>query len=734
MFDCGMHMGYNDHRRFPNFDFISRTGDFTQKIDVVIISHFHLDHCGSLPHFTEQRGYSGPIIMTLPTKAICPILLEDYRKITAERKGEKNFFTSTMIKNCMSKVTTINLHETLTLYENMEVSAYYAGHVIGAAMFRVKVGNESVVYTGDYNMTPDRHLGSAWIDRCCPDVLITETTYATTVRNSKKNREQQFLNRIKECVTNGGKVLIPVFALGRAQELCILIDTFWDRLNLQAVPIYFSAGLTSKANLYYKLFLNWTNQKLKDSFLQDNDNKFEFNNIKPFDRSLITHPGPMVVFATPGMLHAGMSLEIFKAWAGNPKNLVILPGYCVAGTVGNKLLSGQTKIVVDKHTTIDVKLQVANLSFSAHADANGILQLLRQSNARNVVLVHGEKKKMLVLKEKVEQELGMACFAPANGSTISIPRKREVPVQLSASLFRDAQHRLLPTRLPATQPLDGLFLPLIQALARASPASDNEVEEGGCHGHGYGAREDSDEETATACAEARTGESRSYTQEDSEFTDASAGAGLGGCAPGEDWGASEAGAAAPLTKVPLNAFLLIADPSPPSAGYSATFNGSSTSLANRNDGGAGCVRLLSAGELARETGLTSHALTFSTWRTLTLRPRSSDSGPLPLSQRRRLVWAAVRALTRALSESRFTHSLNSPAIFSSHSNGSGTWPGVSVRVRQQPSMSSPGALGAPAARVNACDPDGEPFDPQSLQLSLGTLERGGYALDAIRDE
>ncbi|KAH7051384.1 beta-lactamase-like protein, partial [Linnemannia elongata] len=99
MLDCGMHMGFNDERRFPDFSYISKTGDFTEMLDCVIISHFHLDHCGALPFFTEMCGYDGNIYMTHPTKAICPILLEDYRKITVDKKGERNFFTSQDIKN-----------------------------------------------------------------------------------------------------------------------------------------------------------------------------------------------------------------------------------------------------------------------------------------------------------------------------------------------------------------------------------------------------------------------------------------------------------------------------------------------------------------------------------------------------------------------------------------------------------------------------------------------------------
>lgn len=433
MLDCGMHMGYNDERRFPDFSYITRAGRLTQHLDCVIISHFHLDHCGALPYFSEMVGYDGPIYMTHPTKAICPILLEDYRKITVERKGETNFFTSQMIKDCMKKVITVNLHQTVKVDDELEIKAYYAGHVLGAAMFHMKVGTESLVYTGDYNMTPDRHLGAAWIDKCRPDVLITESTYATTIRDSKRCRERDFLKKVHESMDKGGKVLIPVFALGRAQELCILLETYWDRMNLKA-PIYFSTGLTEKANHYYKLFVTWTNQKIKNTFVQRN--MFDFKHIKPFDRSYIDNPGPMVVFATPGMLHAGLSLQIFKKWAADEKNMVVIPGYCVAGTVGHKVLSGQKKIELDKKSVIDVKLSVQYMSFSAHADAKGIMQLIRQAEPKNVVLVHGEAGKMDFLKQQIEKEFGIGCFKPANGETVCMETIPTIAVDMSLALLK----------------------------------------------------------------------------------------------------------------------------------------------------------------------------------------------------------------------------------------------------------------------------------------------------------
>ncbi|KAK2711310.1 hypothetical protein QYM36_012485, partial [Artemia franciscana] len=318
MLDCGMDLkGYNDERRFPDFSYIV-DGNLTDHIDCVIISHFHTDHCGALPFMTEMVGYNGPIYMTHPTKAIAPIVLEDNRKVAVDRKGETNFFTSEMIQDCMKKVIAVNLHQVVQVDNEIEIKAYYAGHVLGGAMFHIKVGTQSLVYTGDYNMTPDRHLGAAWIDRCRPDLLISESTYATTIRDSKSCRERDFLKKVHECVNNGGKVLIPCLALGRAQELGILLETYWERMDLK-VPIYFASGLTEKANSYYKMFISWTNQNIKKTFVQRN--MFEFKHIKPFDKSYIDNPGPMVVFASPNMLQAGLSLHIFKKWAPFEQNM-----------------------------------------------------------------------------------------------------------------------------------------------------------------------------------------------------------------------------------------------------------------------------------------------------------------------------------------------------------------------------------------------------------------------------
>ncbi|KAL5703202.1 Cleavage and polyadenylation specificity factor subunit 3-II [Ranunculus cassubicifolius] len=431
MFDCGMHMGHDDHHRYPDFSLIPDSPDFTKSLSCIIITHFHLDHIGALPYFTEVCGYNGPIYMTYPTKALAPLMLEDYRKVMVDRRGEEEQFTSEDITNCLKKVTAIDLKQTVKIDEDLEIRAYYAGHVIGAAMIYAKVKDSAIVYTGDYNMTPDRHLGAANIDKFSHlDLVITESTYATTTRDSKYAREREFLKVVHECVGNGGKVLIPTFALGRAQELCILLDDYWERMNLKDIPIYFSAGLTLQANMYYKMLIGWTSQKIKDTYATRN--AFDFKHVKSFERSMLNAPGPCVLFATPGMLSGGFSVEVFKQWAPSEKNLITIPGYCVAGTIGHKLIAGKRNIV-DKDTRIDVRCKIRQLSFSPHTDAKGIMDLMKFLSPKNVILVHGEKPKMTKLKGRIEGELGIKCYYPANNEVVCVPTRQYVKIDASTT-------------------------------------------------------------------------------------------------------------------------------------------------------------------------------------------------------------------------------------------------------------------------------------------------------------
>lgn len=383
-------------------------------IDCVIISHFHMDHIGALPFFTEILKYRGIILMSYPTKALSPILLLDSCRVTDMKWEKKNFerqikmlneksdellnynincikkdpwnINEDNIYNCIDKVIGLQINETFELGD-MSITPYYAGHVLGACIYKIEVRNFSVIYTGDYNTIPDKHLGSANIPSLNPEIFISESTYATYVRPTKKASELELCNLVHECVHKGGKVLIPVFAIGRAQELSILLDDYWKKMKIH-YPIYFGCGLTENANKYYKIYSSWINSSCMSN---EKENLFDFANISPFLNNYLNEKRPMVLFATPGMLHTGLSLKAFKAWAGNPQNLIVLPGYCVQGTVGHKLIMGEKQISLDGTTYIKVLCKIIYLSFSAHADSNGIQQLIKHVSPKNVIFVHGEK-------------------------------------------------------------------------------------------------------------------------------------------------------------------------------------------------------------------------------------------------------------------------------------------------------------------------------------------------------
>ena len=372
------------------------------------------------------------------------------------RKGEQGFFTSQMIKDSMSKVLTIEIGET-RMFGEIEVRPYYAGHVLGAAMFYVKVGNESVLYTGDYNTTADRHMGAAFCPmQLEPTLLITESTYATTIRDPKRARERHLMKQIHTCLERGGKVLVPVFALGRVQELCLMVESYWDRQNLGHIPVYFSAGMAGKANDIYRQNTTHMNEFVRER-TESGENAFDFKYIKPFERQFADAPGPMLLFSSPGMLHSGMSLEVFKVWAPHPANMLIIPGYCASNTVGAKVLAGHKDILLTEHDgkerSIQVNMQITNLSFSAHADSKGILQLIENCAPENVVLVHGERAKMQILKEQIERELGIPCYDPANGEGLRIHTKSTKKVPLS-------EHELLERERLAMEQAENEAIPI----------------------------------------------------------------------------------------------------------------------------------------------------------------------------------------------------------------------------------------------------------------------------------
>ena len=214
MLDIGIHPGYDGLNGLPFLDRVE-----LEQIDVLLLTHFHLDHAASLPYLTERTRFRGKIYMTHPTKAVTRLLLGDYLRLLQMKNAQNEdiLYTERELQACMDKVELIDYHTVVTLTSGLSFYALNAGHVLGACMYWIDIGGRSVLYTGDYSMEDDRHLMAAELPEKKPDLLIVESTYGVQVHASRAEREARFTGTIERVVSRGGRCLIPVFALGRAQ-------------------------------------------------------------------------------------------------------------------------------------------------------------------------------------------------------------------------------------------------------------------------------------------------------------------------------------------------------------------------------------------------------------------------------------------------------------------------------------------------------------------------------------
>lgn len=174
---------------------------------------------------TSFKGGKGKVFMTHPTKAIYKMLLSDYVKVS-NIAVEEVLYDEQDLVNSMERIETLNYHQEIE-HKGIKIWSYNAGHVLGAAMFMVEIAGVKILYTGDFSRQEDRHLMAAEIPNIMPDVLIVESTYGVHIHESRQEREKRFTGTVRDIVFNrSGKCLIPVFALGRAQELLLILGLF----------------------------------------------------------------------------------------------------------------------------------------------------------------------------------------------------------------------------------------------------------------------------------------------------------------------------------------------------------------------------------------------------------------------------------------------------------------------------------------------------------------------------
>ncbi|KAK7743419.1 endoribonuclease ysh1 [Diatrype stigma] len=477
MLDAGQHPAYDGLAALPFFD------DFDlSTVDVLLISHFHIDHAASLPYVLAKTNFRGRVFMTHPTKAIYKWLIQDSVRVgnTSSYSTSQPVYTEQDHLNTFPQIEAIDYHTTHTI-SSIRITPYPAGHVLGAAMFLIEIAGLKIMFTGDYSREQDRHLVSAEVPRGVKvDVLITESTYGISTHVPRVERELALMKTVTNILNRGGRVLMPVFALGRAQELLLILDEYWDKhKEFRNVPIYYASNLARKCMVVYQTYVGAMNDNIKRLFRERMaeaeatgegagkggpwDFKYirSLKNLDRFDDS-----GTCVMLASPGMLQNGVSRELLEKWAPNDKNGVVITGYSVEGTMAKQIVQEPDQIpaVMSRNTNairrnpggdnekvmIPRRCSVAEYSFAAHVDGQENKDFIEEVGAPVVILVHGEQHNMMRLKSRLlslnKAHTGeMKVYSPKNCEELRIPFKTDKVAKVVGKLASIPPPRQLPS-------------------------------------------------------------------------------------------------------------------------------------------------------------------------------------------------------------------------------------------------------------------------------------------------
>ncbi len=380
--------------------------------------------------------------MTHPTRAIYKWLLSDYVKITS-LSPEDQLYDEGDLERSYERIQVVDFHQQVDL-GGIKFTAYNAGHVLGAAMFLIEIAGVKILYTGDYSREEDRHLMSAEKPpNVVPDVLICESTYGVQSHEPRHDREARFTRMVHSIVKRGGRCLLPVFALGRAQELLLILDEYWHaNPELYSVPIYYASSLAKKCMTVYQTYTNMMNARIREQ--AKHSNPFQFKHISNLkNMASFDDIGPCVMMASPGMLQSGLSRELLELWCGDKRNGVIIPGYVIEGTLGRQILSQPDEIIAMNGSKLRLNLSVEYISFSAHVDFKENSEFIEQVGSKNLVLVHGDANEMGRLRSALtsryaEREIPLAIFTPRNTETVSLHFRGEKVAKVIGNLAQEA--------------------------------------------------------------------------------------------------------------------------------------------------------------------------------------------------------------------------------------------------------------------------------------------------------
>ncbi len=415
--DCGLFQGFKE-LRLRNWD---RLPIAPSDIDAVVLTHAHIDHTGYIP-LLVKNGFKGTIYATKPTCDLCAILLPDSGYLQEEDARLANLhgyskhhpalplYTVKDAEKSLEHFKPMQFSQEYTLAPGIQISWHRAGHILGAAFVRFEVEGKKLLFSGDIGRFHDPIMKAPEIMREA-DYLVLESTYGNRL-HEKSDPKDSIAAVVVETIQRGGTVLIPAFAVGRAQSILYYLAQLKKEKRIPDVPVFLDSPMAIDATLLLQQYAD------KETRLTPEQCRMACsvaNYINTIDESKeLDEPSPKIIVAASGMMTGGRVLHHLKTIAPDPRNTILMTGYQAGGTRGADLLAGGREIKIHGEV-IAVKAQVVSLnSLSAHADYEDSLYWLKQFQRapRKVFITHGEPEAADALKKCIEKELGWSCEIP----------------------------------------------------------------------------------------------------------------------------------------------------------------------------------------------------------------------------------------------------------------------------------------------------------------------------------
>lgn len=423
LIDCGLYQGLKE-LRLRNWEKLPVP---PSEIDAVILTHAHMDHSGYLPLFVRD-GFKGKIYCTDATFDLCGILLPDGGRIQEADAERANRYGYTKHKPALPLYTEEDAFAALEHFKPLKFGQEYelseflnfsfsrAGHILGAACVKISDGQTSIVFSGDLGRPNDPVMKPpAQIEEA--DYLILESTYGDRL-HEKKDVMEQIADIINRTFRRGGIVVIPSFAVGRAQLLMYYIHELIRMEEIPNVPVYLDSPMAINATQQWQENIN--DHRLDAKKCGEVCRTARYTRTAEESKELDNGPVPAIIISASGMATGGRVLHHIKHYIGDERNTILFAGYQAAGTRGARLVNGEKEIKIHGRMW-PVRAEVDNLStLSAHADYEEIIEWLRgfREQPRKVYLTHGEPEAAAAFKVHIEEALGWNVEIPEYKQTV----------------------------------------------------------------------------------------------------------------------------------------------------------------------------------------------------------------------------------------------------------------------------------------------------------------------------